>query len=381
MFGAGMAPAWLARAAAGNTGGRRKVLVALFQRGAADGLNVVVPYSDPAYYALRPTIAIAKKDVIDLDGQFGLHPSLTPLKKLWDEKQLAIVHAAGSPDPTRSHFDAQDYMESGTPGLKATADGWLNRALTGREATSPVRAVGMGTILPRALRGKNTAVAIASVPSFKVRDEKTATTFQQLYGADSALSGAAKETFEAMRLLQSIPKPELAAGVSYPGNALGRNLQQIAQLIKADVGLEVAFADMGGWDTHTNETQQLNGLLTQFGAALGAFSQDMGDRMQDVVVVTMSEFGRTAKENGNLGTDHGHANVMFAFGGGVQGGKVYGKWPGVAVEQLYERRDLAVTTDFRDVLGELAAGHLRTSASAPVFPGYKTNPLGLLVRA
>ncbi len=379
MFGAGAAPVWLARAAAGNTsGGRRKVLVALFQRGAADGLNIVVPHGDPAYYALRPTIAVPKQEVIDLDGEFGLHPSLAPLKKLWDEKQLAVVHAVGSPDPTRSHFDAQDYMESGTPGLKSTPDGWLNRALTGRESASPVRAIGMGTVLPRALRGKNTAVAVASVPQFKVRDEKTATTFQQLYGADNALSGAARETFEAMRLLQSIPKPEPAAGVSYPGNALGRNLQQIAQLIKADVGLEVAFADMGGWDTHVNEAQALPGLLTQFGGALAAFAQDMGDRMADIVVVTMSEFGRTAKENGSRGTDHGHANVMFAFGGGVQGGKVYGKWPGVAVEQLYERRDLAVTTDFRDVLGELVAGHLGVSAAAPAFPGYKTNPVGLL---
>jgi uncharacterized protein (DUF1501 family) len=239
----------------------------------------------------------------------------------------------------------------------------------------------MGNVLPRALRGKNTAVAVASVPQFRVRDERTATTFQQLYGADDTLSAAAKETFEAMRLLQSIRTAEPASGIAYPTNALGRNLRQIAQVIRADVGLEVAFADMGGWDTHTNQVQQLNGLLTQFGQALAAFSQDMGARMEDIVVVTMSEFGRTAKENGNRGTDHGHANVMFAFGGGVQGGKAYGKWPGVAVEQLYEGRDLAVTTDFRDVLGELVMGHLGVEATAPVFPGYQPKPLGLLARS
>ncbi len=379
MFGAGMAPAWLARAAATDGGGRKKILVVVFQRGAADGLNVVAPYADPAYYRLRPTIAIRQKDVLDLNGQFGLHPSLAPLKKLWDSKDLAVVHATGSPDPTRSHFDAQDYMESGTPGLKATRDGWLNRALTGSAAESPIRAVAMGNTLPRTLRGQNAAVAIAGVPSFKLRDQETSTTFEQLYGADKGLAGAAKETFDAMKLLRSVKTQAPADGVSYPTGPLGRNLQQIAQLIKADVGLEVAFADMGGWDTHVNETPQLGNLLTQFGQALGAFHDDLGERMKDVVVVTMSEFGRTAKENGNAGTDHGHANVMFAFGGEVKGGRMYGPWPGLAPEQLYEGRDLAVTTDFRDVLGEVVSGHLGVKQMASVFPGHQLASRGLLV--
>ena len=211
-----------------------------------------------------------------------------------------------------------------------------------------------------------------------LRDDQSATTFEQLYGADKSLSGAAKETFEAMRLLRSVRNAPTPAGVSYPGNKFGQSLQQIAQVIKADIGLEVAFADIGGWDTHVNEVPQLGNLLTPFGAALAAFSCDLGDRMEDTVVVTMSEFGRTAKENGNRGTDHGHANVMFVFGGAVQGGKVHGNWPGVAVEQLYQGRDLAVTTDFRDVLGELVRAHLRVSASAPVFPGYQPKPMGLL---
>jgi len=377
MYGAGTAPVWLARAAGASTSGRRKVLVALFQRGAADGLNIVVPHGETAYYDLRPNIAVPKKDVVDLDGHFGLHPALTSLKKLWDAKQLAIVHAAGSPDPTRSHFDAQDYMESGTPGFKSTSDGWLNRSLTGTSA-SPVRAVAIGQTLPRSLRGQSPAVALAGLPNFRLRDDQSATTFEQLYGADKSLSGAAKETFEAMRLLRSVRNAPTPAGVSYPGNRFGQSLQQIAQVIKADIGLEVAFADIGGWDTHVNEVPQLGNLLTPFGAALAAFSGDLGDRMEDTVVVTMSEFGRTAKENGNRGTDHGHANVMFVFGGAVQGGKVHGNWPGVAVEQLYQGRDLAVTTDFRDVLGELVRAHLRVSASAPVFPGYQPKPMGLL---
>ena len=376
MFGVGAAaPGWLARAASGST--RRKVLVAVFQRGAADGLNIVVPHGDRHYYELRPNLAIPQAELVDLDGFFGLHPALSPMKKMWGSKNLAIVHASGSPDPTRSHFDAQDYMESGTPGLKSTADGWLNRTLQ-RPAKSPVRAVAMGTTLPRALRGTNSAVAIAAVPEFRLRNAEAATAFEKLYGSDKALSASAKETFEAMRLLQSLPSSDPPAGVKYPTNQLGRSLSQIAQIIKADVGLEVAFADMGGWDTHVNEIPQLRNLLTGFGEALTAFHDDLGDRMSDVVVVTMSEFGRTARENGNRGTDHGHANSMLVFGGGVRGGKVYGKWPGLAPEQLYEGRDLAVTTDFRDVLAELAIGHLGVRNPDRVFPGHKPTAQGLL---
>ncbi len=204
MLGAGTAPAWLARAAGASLNGRRKVLVALFQRGAADGLNIVIPHGEEAYYSLRPTIAVPKKEVIDLDGHFGLHPSLAPLKKLWNSKQLAIVHAVGSPDPTRSHFDAQDYIESGTPGLKSTGDGWLNRSLVG-PSRSPVRAIAMGQILPRTLRGSNPAVAVAGLPKFRLKDDQTETTFEQLYASDAGLSSAARETFDAMKLLRSVP--------------------------------------------------------------------------------------------------------------------------------------------------------------------------------
>jgi uncharacterized protein (DUF1501 family) len=398
MVGTGALPLWLERAARGaeTPGQRRKILVAIFQRGAADGLNIVVPHGEKAYYDLRPSIAVprpsaaaAADTAIDLDGFFGLHPALAPLKPLWGSRQLAVIHAAGSPDPTRSHFDAQDYMESGTPGLKATEGGWLNRALPPAlpgvgDNRSPVRAVSLGPALARTLRGGNSAVAIDNLNTFVLRDPAASKVMQAMYnaefntGGDQILGGTGKEAFEAMNLLDALRKTpyQPAAGVTYPKGRLGSNMQQIAQLIKAGVGLEVAFADIGSWDHHVNEigprasVGQLANILTEFGGSLAAFSQDLGDRMEDVVVVTMSEFGRTAKENGNRGTDHGHGNVMFALGGPVRGGKVYGAWPGMMKEQLYEGRDLAVTTDFRDVLAEAVASHLGNPKIESVFPGY-----------
>jgi uncharacterized protein (DUF1501 family) len=387
MFGIGSAPAWLSRAVYAQDAPprRRKILVAIFQRGAMDGLNVVVPHGEKAYYALRPNLAIPRPDgtersAIDLDGFFGLHPALRPLKPIYDAQQMAIVHAVGSPDPTRSHFDAQDYMESGTPGRKITPDGWLNRALPSEKEASPVRAVSMGTELARALRGHNEAVAISNLDQFQIRDTRGAASFESMYAGtlDRVLNGAGRETFDAVKLMQSIQAQSYtpSGGAEYPNGKLGQSLRQIARLIKADVGLEVAFTDLGGWDHHVNEvgaspTQgQLANLLTQFGQALAAFYTDMGDRMADVTVVSMSEFGRTARENGTRGTDHGHANVMFALGGGVHGGKIYGDWPGLEREQLYEERDLNLTTDFRDVLGELVQRQLGNSQISQVFPGY-----------
>jgi uncharacterized protein (DUF1501 family) len=395
----GTAPLWLKRAlyAADAPSPRKKILVAIFQRGAADGLNVVVPHGEKAYYNLRPTIAIPRPArgekredaAIDLDGFFGLHPSLAPLKPLFDRQHLAIVDAVGSPDPTRSHFDAQDYMESGTPGLKATHDGWMNRALPAAVGkVSPVRAVSLGATLSRSMAGPNPAIALQSIAGFQVRDAQAAKQFQEMYltSKDPSMQAAGRETFEAVSMLQTIQKQTYtpAAGVEYPRGRFGDSLRQIAQLIKADVGVEMAFADIGGWDHHVNEVGQrasegqLANLLTQYGQALSAFWQDMGDRMADVAVVTMSEFGRTAHENGNRGTDHGHANSMFVMGGGVRGGKVYGKWPGLEKEQLYEGRDLALTTDFRDVLGELVSKHLGNPTVKGVFPGYAPKSLGLV---
>jgi uncharacterized protein (DUF1501 family) len=397
MVGIGAAPIWLERALyakdQASPGARNKILVAIFQRGAADGLNIVVPHGDPNYYAMRPTISIprpsanlAKTDsVVDLNGYFGLHPSLASLQPLWDARHLAIVHAAGSPDPTRSHFDAQDYMESGTPGLKATGDGWLNRALPAAQVkVSPVRAVALGPNLPRSLRGSNSAVAVDSLSNFQVKDATSSAILQSLYSGthDEILNGTGRETFEAMSILQDVQKNpyQPAAGANYPKGKFSDNMRQIAQLIKANVGVEVAFADIGGWDHHVNEVGatasqgQLANLLTEFGQTLSAFYQDLGDRMGDVVVVTMSEFGRTAHENGNRGTDHGHANCMFVLGGDIKGGQVYGQWPGLDKSQLYESRDLNLTTDFRAVLGELVSNHLGNRNLRNVFPNYDGTP-------
>jgi len=374
MFGVGAAPHWLARAAEGAES-RKKILVAIFQRGAADGLNVVVPYGDPNYYSLRPNIAVPKSDVIELDGFFGLHPSLSALKPMFDAKHLAIVQATGSPDPTRSHFDAQDYMESGTPGRKATLDGWLNRAIPPEKGlVSPVRAVSLGANLPRTLRGPNPAIAVSNLNEFQIRDTQSSNTFEGMYEGtlDKVLKNTGRETFDAVKILQSVQKQNYtpSGDAKYPNGRFGQSMMQIARLIKANVGVEVAFADVGGWDTHVNEIGQLTRLLSEFGNGLGAFYQDLGDRMQDVVLVTMSEFGRTARENGNLGTDHGHANCMFVMGGDVKGGKVYGKWPGLEKEQLYEGRDLNITTDFREVLGGLVTRHLGARNLAKVFPNF-----------
>ncbi len=351
-----------------------------------------MPFGEKRYYELRPTIAVpkpgasAEDSAIDLDGFFGLNPSLAPLKPVYDQKGLAIVHAVGSPDPTRSHFDAQDYMESGTPGLKTTRGGWMNRALPpeAQGKASPVRAVALGSGLPRTLRGANPALAVNDLPGFQIRDPNVSSLFETMYTStsDAVLQGGGKETFEAVKLLQSTQKQAYrpGGGAKYPPGRFGQSLEQIARLIKADVGVEVAFADIGGWDHHVNEVGQrasqgqLPNLLREFGRSLAAFWQDMGERMADITLVTMSEFGRTARENGNRGTDHGHANVMFVMGGAVRGGKLYGEWPGLEPEQLYQGRDLSLTTDFRDVLGELVYQHLGNRNLKAVFPGYAGDP-------
>ena len=377
MAGLGTAPSWLVRAAAqvGQTGNKRKILVVIFQRGAADGLNVVVPYFEKLYYDMRPTIAVLQpgheNGGIDLDGRFALHPSLQPLKPFWDSGHLAIIHAAGSPDPTRSHFDAQDFMESGTPG-KTSEDGWLNRALAPDSDVSALRAIAIGTQLPRTLRGNRRAVAVNNLKQFETQNKQMAATLETMYAStpDPRLAASGKETFEAVKMIESINRnPYTPANGSQYQGGFGNALQQIARLIKADAGVEAAFADIGGWDHHVNEAPQLTTLLRDFGASLTAFMRDMGDRMEDIAIVTMSEFGRTAREDGNAGTDHGHGNVMMVLGRPVRGGKVYGRWPGLEPEQLYEGRDLAVTTDFRDVLSELVGRHLARDVSQ-VFPGY-----------
>ena len=385
-------PSFLTRAVYGSAlPAGKKRLVVIFQRGAADGLNIVVPHGEQSYYSMRPTINIPQRDVIDLDGLFGLHPSLASFKPLWDQKHLAIVHAAGSPDPTRSHFDAQDFMESGTPGYKNTEDGWLNRTLRARSAKDePFRAVALGPSLPRILAGHEPAIAVNNLRQFGVGGNNpaatpAASTFESMYesSVDSVLHGTGQETFDAVRMLKSADPSQYqpAVGANYPRGRFADALKQTAQLIKANLGVQVAFTDIGGWDHHVNEgsTQgQLGNVLREFGQSISAFWIDLGDLQEETVVVTMSEFGRTARENGNRGTDHGHANVMFVLGGPVRGGRVYGQWPGLAPDQLYESRDLALTTDFRRVVGEAVSTHLGNRDLNTVFPNYANSPKGFL---
>ena len=393
----GFAPEFLARtvAAAGSPG--RRVLITIFQRGAVDGLNMIVPFGERHYYSARPSIAIAPpgKDpqaALDLDGFFGLHPRLAPLKPLYDAGHLAVIHAAGSPDGTRSHFDAQDYMETATPGVKSTSDGWLNRYLHAREhaAQTPFRAVALAPQLPRALQGVAPALAIGQIERFGIRagqsTEMVESSFESAYAAaaDGVLHSTGREAFDAVRMLKQADPSRYAPsnGAEYPRSAYGEALKQIAQLVKANVGLEIAFAESGNWDHHVNEgagVGQLATRLDDFGRGIAALVRDLDDRMQDVVILTMSEFGRAVAENGNRGTDHGHGNAMLIVGGSVRGGKVYGRWPGLAPEQRYERRDLAVTTDFRAVFNEVVRQHLGLTNTRTVFPGFTAPaPLGML---
>jgi uncharacterized protein (DUF1501 family) len=375
---------------AATTNGK-KVVVAIFQRGAVDGLNVVIPYAERTYYDARPNIAIPRPGsaagaAIDLDGFFGLHPSFASLEPYYRDKSLGFVHAAGSPDNTRSHFDAQDFMESGTPGVKITEDGFLSRALETKKGNTaaPLRAVALSAALPRILSGRAGAVAMTNISQFGIRGpERVSGGFESMYAESVAgvMGGTAKESFDAARILKAADPQKLQPGngAAYPNGPLASSLKQIAQLIKANVGLEVAFADVSGWDTHAGEggaQGQLANNLRLFADSISAFMRDLGSRMGDVVLVTMSEFGRTVRENGNRGTDHGHANFMLVAGGGVKGGKVHGQWPGLS--HLYENRDLAITTDFRDVFAEVLTKQLGVPSVKSVFPGYDPKWRGVL---
>ena len=389
----GFAPSFLARTAlaAGRSVGARR-LIAIFQRGAVDGLSMVVPFGENEYYRARPSIAVSRPNsgdnpAVDLDGFFGFNPRLQPLKRLWDARQLAIVHACGSPDATRSHFDAQDYMETATPGVKSTADGWLNRYLRTRkvESATPFRAVALTGQIPRMLQGPSPALALSQIGQFGIRagqaTDMVNASFEALYAsaADRMLNGTGREAFDAIKMLKTTDPARYQPdnGAEYPRSPFGQALKQIAQLVKADVGVEIAFADVGGWDTHVNQGAaqgQLAFRLDDFARGLAALVADLGDLMADTVVLTMSEFGRAVGENGNRGTDHGHGNAMMLIGGGVAGGRVYGKWPGLSLERRFEGRDLAVTTDFRDVFGEIVVRHLGVREPQPIFPGYTMSP-------
>ncbi len=400
----GLAPGFLrsfANAAAlTDTNGKKKILVTIFQRGAVDGLNMIVPHGESEYYNIRRNIAVPKPNAnegaLDLDGFFGFHPSLSALLPFWKNKSLAVIHSAGSPDTTRSHFDAQDYMESATPGYKATTDGWLNRVLQfdPDEKATPFRGVSMTQQVPRTFMGRYPTVAMTNLQSFAIRAGSLTNSVQggfegiwQQQNADG-LGETGKETFEAINFLKKANPSQYrpANGAQYPAGPFANNLRQIAQLIKAGVGLEAAFTDTPGlnWDTHVNQANingsrgQLSNLLRTFGQAIAAFTTDLGQQMDDVVILTMSEFGRTAQENGSRGTDHGHGNAMIAIGNSVKGGKVFGKWEGLKVSQLDRGRYLSITTDFREVFAEVAGKHLENKNLEKVFPRYNVDPAKFL---
>lgn len=388
LVGGTLLPGSFVRMAEAATTGGRRTLVVIFQRGAVDGLNVVIPYGESAYQRSRPNIGLNRPNrgddaALDLDGFFGLHPAMAPLMPFFEDRSLAFVHASGSPDATRSHFDAQDFMEAGTPGVKSTRDGFLSRALevAETEEASPLRAVSLTSSMPRILSGGANAIAMTSVSQFGLRAGRAtgslSASFEEMYGdlVNDAMASSASDSFDAIRMLRAADASSIRPdnGATYPRGGLGQSLRQIAQLIRSNVGLEVAFADVGGWDTHANQGAaqgQLANNLRQYAQAVAAFVRDLGSRMGDVTIVTVSEFGRTVKENGNRGTDHGHGNVMQLLGGGVRGGKVYGRWPGLSGADLHEGRDLAVTTDFRDVFAEVLGGRMGVPGMREVFPGW-----------
>ena len=359
-------------------------MVCIFQRGAVDGLNMVVPHGESRYYSLRNSIALPRPGsnggVLDLDGFFGLHPSMSALEPMFDDGELAVVHACGSPDETRSHFDAQDYMETGTPGDKTTEDGWINRHLQTIPPSQPttLRAVAVTGNVPRALAGPESVYAAASLLNLDLgtgrQGDLARAAIDDMYRGRTDLIGqTVEETLDNYAIFTSLGGYTPANGAAYPNGALGRQLREVAQVLKSNLGVEVAFLEVGGWDTHVNEGSnngQLANLLRTLGDAMAAFRTDMGNRMDDVCLMTMSEFGRTAAENGSGGTDHGHGTAMLALGGTVRGGKVYGDWPGLGSGDLYQGRDLDVTTDFRTFFGEVIERHLGNGDIDAVFPGF-----------
>jgi uncharacterized protein (DUF1501 family) len=392
--GLGLGPRFLLRPASAQTIPGR-VLVGIFQRGAVDGLNMVVPHGESRYYSLRDSIAIpppgTSGGALDLDGFFGLHPSMSALRPMFDDGELAVVHACGSPDETRSHFDAQEYMETGTPGDKTTADGWINRHLQTIPPARPttLRAVSVTSNVPRALAGPESVYAAASLVDLELgsgrQGELARAAIEDMYQGRTDLIGrTVEETLDNYEIFTSLGGYTPANGAAYPNDDLGRQLREVAQVLKSSLGVEIAFLEVGGWDTHVNEggsEGQLASLLRTFADAVAAFRIDMGNAMDDVCLISMSEFGRTAAENGSSGTDHGRGTAMLALGGTVRGGHVYGDWPGLGPGDLYEGRDLQVTTDFRTFFAEVVERHLGNDDIATVFPGFadgRSSRLGLI---
>ena len=397
-------PSFLHRAARATTTSapfkRRKVLVTIFQRGAMDGLMAVPPLSDTSLEKLRPQLFMGaskrlseERTVLDLGNGYGLHPALGRLEPLFKEGRLAVVHGVGSPDPTRSHFDAQDYMETGTPGRKGTASGWLNRVAgeLGHEA-SPLRSVAMTSAMPRSLYGPESAVAVTDLRRFEVSapgptgsKEESSNGFESLYQATSSdlLRETGGEAFEAVHRLDeaAVSGYRPTRGANYPRSPLGSSLKQIAFLVKSNLGLEVAFAESGGWDTHVRQGTEEGSFARRardLADSISAFWTDLGTYQEDVTLMTMTEFGRTVAENGSAGTDHGHGSALFVLGNQVHGGRVLGELPRLETRNLYEGRDLPVTTDFRAVFSGVAQQHMGIDRSVELFPGWDGKALSIL---
>ena len=374
------------------------VLVSIFLRGGVDGLSMVVPHADDAYYKNRPTIALARpgdarlalKDrVQDLDGYFGLHPALAPLMPLYAAGQLSVVHACGSGDQTRSHFEAMATMERGVAADTGPASGWLARHLETApwHNSSPLRAVSLGTILPQSLRGASNVTTLTTLADLRLQSPfgggtgRFEDSLHRLYTRD-ALAEAGQEALSVLRTLNQLPaSPVLTKASSYPTDDLGNGLRQVAQLIKSEVGLEAACLDQGGYDTHVAQGTSagiLAGRLESLGKSLAAFAADLGpERWGRTTVVVLSEFGRRVAENSGLGTDHGRGGAMLLLGGkSVAGGKVHGLWPGLAPEHLDGPGDLKVTTDYRNVLAEVISMRLKNPNTAEIFPGLNASSLG-----
>ena len=377
---------WIARA---NSTDAPKRLIVIFLRGAIDGLNVVVPHQESAYYEARPTIAIPKPNqpdgALDLNGTFGLHPALAPILPLWQQGSLAFVHACGSPDATRSHFDAQDYMESGTPGNKRTASGWMNRLLAATAQPSSIQAasiqaISVGATIPRILAGRMPVAVLGSgnnaTRPLPIDRPQVQVAFDRLYSGTSTIAKTYQEAKQARQALITDLDMEMQQannGAPLP-TGFSIDARHIARIMVKDPRVQLAFLALGGWDTHVNQAPQLARNLKGLGQGLAVLQQELGALYSDTVILVMSEFGRTVQENGNRGTDHGHANVMWMMGGNVQGGKVYGDFPGLRSTQLYQERDLAITTDFRTVIASTLTQHLRLNDSQldQVLPQYSS---------
>ncbi len=358
-------------------------LIVILLRGAADGLDIVVPYQESAYYEARPTIAIAPPNTpqgaLDLDGQFGLHPALQPLMSEWQAGNLAFVHACGSPDPSRSHFQAQNYMETGTPGVASTPYGWMNRLLAHIPGGSSTRAVNMGESIPLIFTGAEAVASLdidgASTRELPIDAPDIQSAFDQLYAGDSKLARVYQEGRNAREVLRREVNKEMteASQGALTPDKFTQSARYLARLMAGDAATQVAFMELGDWDTHINQRDILNRHMESLGMGLKTLAQELGPVYRHTTVVVMSEFGRTVAENGNGGTDHGHGNALWLLGGGIKGGKVYGEWPGLLPSAQHESRDLAVTTDFRDVLMPLLAQQfsLGPDALAQVFPDYQ----------